>query len=171
MAGNQRSQPVRERIFSANVVTITPQTLAPQLEVFGEIRARRTLELRAPRAGRVVEIAPGLAEGASVSEGQVLLRLDPADATSARDLAQASLADTKAEARDAARGLELARDDLAAAQGQLVLREQALTRQQDLQQRGVGSPAAVETAALAKIFRRAGGGLAPRGFGAGRGAG
>ncbi|PJF08362.1 efflux RND transporter periplasmic adaptor subunit [Pseudorhodobacter sp. MZDSW-24AT] len=142
-------QPARERVFTANVVTVVPGDLVPQTVAFGEIRSRRTLELRAPRGGRVLEIAEGVEDGASVTEGQVLLRLDPADATSARDLAQAGLREAEAEVRDAARGLTLARDDLAAAQAQAELRGQALTRQQDLQGRGVGSPAAVETAALA----------------------
>lgn len=142
-------QPARERVFTANVVTVTPGVVVPQTVAFGEIRSRRTLELRAPRGGRVLEIAEGVEDGATVTEGQVLVRLDPADATSARDLAQAGLREAEAEGRDAARGLALAGDDLAAAQAQAVLRGQALTRQEDLQRRGVGSPAAVETAALA----------------------
>ena len=148
LATDRPGQPARERVFSANVMVVTPQTIAPQTVAFGEIRSRRTLELRAPRGGRVLEIAPGVEDGATVTEGQVLVRLDPADATSVRDLAQAGLSEAEAEGRDADRGLLLARDDLAAAQAQAVLRGQALTRQEDLQRRGVGSPAAVETAAL-----------------------
>ncbi len=149
MAGDKPSQPARERVFSANVMTVTAGTIVPELAGFGEIRSRRTLEVRAPRSGRVIEIGSGVEDGASVSEGQLLLRLDPADAISARDLAQASVTEAEAEVRDADRALILARDDLAAAQSQLGLRRQALTRQEDLQARGVGSPAAVETAALA----------------------
>ena len=149
LATDRPGQPARERVFSANVMEVTPGTVVPQTVAFGEIRSRRTLELRAPRGGRVLEIAEGVEDGATVTEGQVLVRLDPADATSARDLAQAGLRETEAEGRDAERGLQLARDDLAAAEAQATLRGQALTRQEDLQRRGVGSPAAVETAALA----------------------
>lgn len=143
------AQPARERVFSANVQVVTPGVLTPQTVAFGEIRSRRTLELRAPGGGRVLEIAAGVEDGATVTEGQVLVRLDPVDATSARDLAQAGLREAEAEVRDGDRGLLLARDDLAAAEAQTTLRRQALTRQEDLQTRGVGSPAAVETAALA----------------------
>lgn len=149
MAGGGPSAPQRERVFSANVVTVTPETVAPQMVAFGEIRSSRTLELRSPRAGRIIEIAPGFQDGATVEAGQLLLRLDPADAISARDLAQAGVAEAEADGRDAARALALSQDDLAAAQAQLDLRRQALTRQEDLQARGVGSAAAVETAALA----------------------
>lgn len=141
--------PARERVFSANVLTVTPETRVPEMVAFGEILSSRTLELRSPRAGRIVELAPVFQDGALVAEGQLLVRLDPADATSARDLAQAGVAEAEAEGRDAARALDLARDDLAAAEAQLGLRRQALTRQEDLQARGVGSSAAVETAALA----------------------
>lgn len=149
MAADRPSQPVRERVYSANVIAVTPASITPEMLAFGEIRSRRTLDLRAPRGGRVIELASGFEDGAEVRAGDVLLRLDPADATSARDLALATVADAEAEGRDAARALTLAQDDLAAAQGQVELRQQALTRQEDLQKRGVGSPAAVETAALA----------------------
>ncbi len=48
-----------------------------------------------------------------------------------------------------ARALSLGRDELVAAEAQAALRAQALTRQNDLQAKGIGSAAAVETAALA----------------------
>ena len=150
LAQDSPAQPARERVFSANVVTITPTVITPQLRAFGEVRSRRTLELRAPQSGRVLQIADGVEDGASVTAGQLLVQLDPADALSARDLARAGLSDAEAEVRDANRGLVIARDDLAAAQAQLVLRQQALTRQNDLMARGVGSAAAVETAAFAQ---------------------
>ena len=149
LAKGEGGPPARERIYSANVVTVTAGRVVPQIVAFGEIRSRRTLELRAPRGGRIVEIAPGIEDGASVTEGQVLLRLDPADATATRDLAKASVSEAEADQKDAARAKDLAQDDLAAAEAQLVLRRQALTRQEELQKRGVGSPAAVETAGLA----------------------
>ncbi|QYK41389.1 MAG: HlyD family efflux transporter periplasmic adaptor subunit [Paracoccaceae bacterium] len=149
LAGGAAAPPARERVFSANVVTARAETVTPAMTVFGEIRSRRTLELRSPRAGTVLDLADPFEDGAAVRAGQVLWRLDPADATSARDLARSDLRQREGEAREAARALELARDDLAAAQAQAALRAQALARQQDLRGRGVGSEAAVETAALA----------------------
>lgn len=149
MAGGRPSQPARERVFSVNVVTAEATSLSPTLTAFGEIRSRRTLELRSPRAGTVIALGDGVEDGAAVTAGQLLLRLDPADATTARDLAQSDMARAQAEARDAERALALSRDDVAAAQTQADLRQQALDRQKDLQARGVGSASAVETAALA----------------------
>jgi len=149
MAGGGPGAPARERVFSANVVTAVQTDFAPVLTAFGEIRSRGTLELRAPRAGTVIALGDGVEDGASVRAGQLLLRLDPADATAARDLAKSDMARAEAELRDADRALLLARDDVAAAQAQADLRAQALARQIDLEKRGVGSAAAVETAALA----------------------
>jgi multidrug efflux pump subunit AcrA (membrane-fusion protein) len=149
LAGNSPAQPARERVFSANMILATPTAFTPTLTAFGEVRARRTLELRAPSAGTVVELGAGVEDGATVTAGQLLLRLDPADATTARDLAQSDMTRANAELADAQAALLLARDDVAAAQTQADLRKQALDRQNDLQARRVGSNAAVETAALA----------------------
>jgi hypothetical protein len=140
---------VEERIFSANVVSVKPATIAPVLTAYGEVRSRRTLELRSAVGGTIVDLAPGFEDGAAVSEGAILIRLDPADKTSARDLAVASVSEAQAEQASAGADLGLARDDLAAAERQIALREQALSRQQDLRSRGGGSDAAVEDAALA----------------------
>lgn len=139
----------RERVFAANVMLVEATEVTPVLTTFGEVRSRRTLELRAPGSGTVISLADGFEDGASVKAGQLLLRLDPADAKAARDLALTDQQKIEAEVRDALRALALAGDELAAAGAQAALRAQALARQNDLKARGVGSEAAVETAALA----------------------
>ncbi|CUH38419.1 Efflux pump periplasmic linker BepD precursor [Jannaschia seosinensis] len=140
--------PAQERVLAVNVVRATPETITPVLTTFGEIRARRILELRAPGGGRVVELAEGFEEGAAVREGEVLMRIDPAAAEADLAVARADLAGAEAELRDAERGLDLARAELAGAQAQRDLQQQALDRQEDLAARGVGAAATVETAKL-----------------------
>ncbi len=149
-----RTPPQRERVFAVGVVTAQPGVQTPVLEAFGEIRAQRTLELRAAAAGRIIEISEAFVEGGAVKAGDLLVRIDPADATSARDRVAADLADAEAEVRDAQAALILARDDQAAAQDQADLRDKALARQQDLAARGVGTAAAVETAELSAASAR-----------------
>lgn len=149
LAADGLAEPARERVFTANLVRAEAAIVEPVLTVFGEVRSRRTLELRSPRAGTVVHLAEDFRDGARVAAGQLLLRLDPADAASARDIARSNVLTAEAEGREAARALILAQDDLAAARAQTQLRAQALARQEDLRTRGVGSDAAVETAALA----------------------
>jgi len=149
LAGGGAAAPVHEREFTAAVVTAIAGPVVPVMTAFGEVRSTRTLELRSPRPGTVIWLAAGFEDGAAVRAGEVLVRLDPADAVAARGLAQSDLARAEAEVAEATRARDLARDELAAAQRQAALRAQALARQTDLAARGVGSAAAVETAALA----------------------
>jgi len=149
MAGQGGGSPVRERVFAAEVATIAIGPQTPILTAFGEIRSRRTLELRAPAEGMVIELAPGFEEGGAVQAGQVLMRIDPAQADSALASARTDLRDAEAELAEAARALDLAGEDVAAARVQAELRARALARQQDLLARGVGSAAIVEDAELA----------------------
>ncbi|MBT8408788.1 MAG: HlyD family efflux transporter periplasmic adaptor subunit, partial [Alphaproteobacteria bacterium] len=142
-------RPARERVFAANVVTIQPETIQPVLTTFGEVRSRRTLELRAASGGEVIWLSDKVEEGGSVEAGDVLVRIDPAEARSALDTARADLAEAEADLREAERAIGLAADEITAAENQARLRANALSRQNDLLERGVGSTAAVETAELA----------------------
>ncbi len=144
-----RTYPQRERVQAVNVVTVDTATIPPELTVFGDIRSRRTLDLRPTVGGTVVMADPAFVEGGQVSAGQVLFRIDPVEAQAALDRARADLADAEAGLQDSQRALALGQDELAAAVEQAGLRAQALTRAQDLQTRGVGSASAVETAELA----------------------
>ena len=140
---------VSEWIFSVNVVPVAPGTEIPVLTAFGEVQSRRCLELRAARSGALVDLDPAFVEGGRVRAGQVLARVDPAEAEAALARAESDLLDAKAEVREADRAILLARDELAAAEDQAGLREKALQRQLDLAARNVGTVAAVETAELA----------------------
>ncbi|WP_187431324.1 Multidrug resistance protein MdtA [Roseobacter fucihabitans] len=144
-----------ERVFAVNLIRAEAQTISPILETFGEIKSRRTLELRAAIEGRVVELSEVFEDGGRVGAGEVLARIDPADMLSVLDRAKADLADAQAEVRDAARSRDLARDEETAAEDQVDLRQKAYRRQVDLAARGVGTSAAVETAELAVAAARA----------------
>ncbi|WP_308915777.1 efflux transporter periplasmic adaptor subunit [Jannaschia sp. LMIT008] len=142
-------RPVEERSFRAAVVDLTPQDVTPVLSAFGEVRAARTLELRAPAGGRVVELSDAWADGGRVAAGDVLLRLDPADAEAAAALARADLSGAQADLRVARTAADLARQELDGAEAQRDLQAQALDRARDLSQRGIGAAATVEAAELA----------------------
>ncbi|WP_300513259.1 HlyD family efflux transporter periplasmic adaptor subunit [Aliiroseovarius sp.] len=149
MAQDTGLRPARERVLGVNVVTVAPGQARPTLSAFGELRSRRVLELRAASGGTLVELADGFEEGGTVTAGDLLARIDPTDFESALVIARAEAAQAAADLADAEQALELAGDDLANAERQAALRAAALTRQRDLVARGVGTEAAVETAALA----------------------
>lgn len=154
MSREARAPQVRERVFAVNVVPAVPQTVSPDLSAFGEIQSLRTLQIRAAVRGTVIELSDDFAEGAHVAAGDVLVRIDPSDAEAALERAEADHKDAELETREAARALELARDELAATQEQAALRERAFKRAQDLAARGVATEATVETAELAASSAR-----------------
>ncbi len=150
--GQDRS--ARERVFAVAVTRVRLQTAHPVIETYGEIRARRRLDIRAPRGGTIIALSPSFVEGGRVSRGEVLVRFDPADARNAVEIARANLSDARAEMTQAQEAIGLARDDLAGAQAQAALRDGALARQKKLLARAVGTDAAVEGAALAAAAAR-----------------
>ena len=149
MSKETRAPQARERVFTVNVVPASPETISPVLEVFGEIQSRRTLDLRLPSSGQVIELSPNFIEGGQVQAGEVLVRVNDADAQSVLARAKADVTDALGEVTEAERAIALAQDELAAAQQQADLRQRAYERQQDLQTRGVGTAASVEAAELA----------------------
>ncbi len=145
----ENEQPkARERVFAVTVRPAVFETITPNLEAFGEVQSRRRLELRAALGGRVIALADDFEDGGTVTTGEVLVELDPADAQSALDRAKSDLLDAQFEERDAERSLLLAQDELKSAEAQAELRERALQRQRDLESRGVGATASVEEAEL-----------------------
>lgn len=155
MADTPSARPSRERVYAVNVTTVTAGPVTPRIETFGEIRARATLDIRAQTGGRITWLAEGMEDGATVTAGALLARVDPTDAEAALEVARSELAEAEAELRDAERALELAGDELDAAREQADLRTGALDRQRDLAERGVGTEAAIETAALAEAAAKA----------------
>ncbi|MGX0902571.1 membrane fusion protein (multidrug efflux system) [Roseovarius sp. MBR-79] len=146
-AGREARVPERrERVFAVRVIRPEAETVAPTLTAFGRIESRRTLEIRAQAGGVITELAPGFVEGGTVTAGQVLARIDPADAEAALARSKTDLADARAEEREAVRALDLAHDELAARQEQAEIQTRALARQRDLESRGVGTLTAIEAA-------------------------
>lgn len=154
MGKENRARPAQERVFAVNVIRAEIGAETPVLKTFGEVKSRRTLELRAATAGRVIELSEQFVDGGAVMAGDVLVRIDPANAQSTVSRVQADIADAQADGRDATRALALAKDEQLAAQEQADLRAKAQQRQSDLLARGVGTAAAVEVAELAASSAR-----------------
>ncbi|NDR55949.1 efflux RND transporter periplasmic adaptor subunit [Aliiruegeria sabulilitoris] len=150
LARESRQRPAQERIMPVNSVVIEAGTATPVITAFGQVQSRRILELRAGAGGRIVELHDQFDAGATVEQGTLLARIDPTDALSALEIAQTERAEAEVELRDAERNLVLVGDELVASRAQARLRSQALKRQEDLANRGVGTEAAIETAALAE---------------------
>jgi len=143
-----RRAPARERSYAVNVAELAPQTIAPVTTAYGQVESWRTLQIRASSQGRIVDIAGKFRDGAAVRTGDLLLKIDPADAEFAVLDAEAALADAeslKAEAEEAIIGAE---QELVAARRQLELRRQALNRQTQLLEKGYSTMVQVESEEL-----------------------
>ena len=173
-----KKRPARERVFSTDVMIAKLTDIEPTINSFGEIRSNRTLELRAPSGGNVIMLSGSFEEGGIVKKGELLLKIDPADAQSAVDVARADLAEAEVQLTDARGSLQLAKDELSvdvakanlvesevqlaeavgslelaegeviSAQEQLDLKERAYNRQKNLRKRGVVTDSSLEAAEL-----------------------
>lgn len=138
-----------EQVYAARLVTVAPGVVQPQMQVFGQVLSRRELQLRAGAGGRIVQLDPALQEGGTVVAGQLLARIDPSAAQAALDSSQAERADAQGVLEDARRRVDIAAQDVAAADRQAELRAAAVTRQEQLADRGLGTSLDRETAELA----------------------
>lgn len=108
MATRPRLVPMErpEHVWPVEAVSAHYADHQPTLELYGEIVAGRRSELRPQVAGEVVAIGPGLHEGASVQQGELLLKVDPFDYETA-------LAEQRALLNEAEASLEKLQRDLA----------------------------------------------------------
>ncbi|QFT30816.1 Macrolide export protein MacA [Labrenzia sp. THAF82] len=143
-----RQRPARERIYSVNVSELAPQTVTPLTTAFGQVESWRSLQLRASSEGRLVNVASKFRDGAAVAEGELLLKIDPANAEFLFLDAEAALADAEAQKAEAEEAIVGAEQELEAARRQLALRRQALERQQQLKDKGYSTAVQVETEEL-----------------------
>lgn len=140
----------KERSYAVTVATLEAETVVPVITTYGHLTSGRTLELRAAVAGPLLGLSENFRDGGTVAEGEILFRIDPARLETARDLARTDLAEAVADLAEARATLALAKLEVEAAQVQLDLRAQAVTRQEGLRDRGVATEADVETAGLAR---------------------
>lgn len=96
---NSRSElPRREGIATVPVVevlTAEPGPVPITVDSRGIVAASTNIELVSEVSGRVIEVAPEFVEGGAVSEGTVLLRIDPIDYEVALSVARAAVASAK----------------------------------------------------------------------------
>jgi multidrug efflux pump subunit AcrA (membrane-fusion protein) len=140
----------REQVYSVAVETLTPETVTPIITVYGRLSSGRTLEVRSSVPGVLVGLSANFRDGGSVAAGEVLFQIDPARLKAALALAETDLVEANAAQAEAKAALELAKLEAGASRAQFDLRNQALTRQLGLRERGVATDADVEASVLAR---------------------
>jgi RND family efflux transporter MFP subunit len=89
-------QEPRSYVPLVEVLPLIPETVRLQVEANGVVEAEDPLPLAPEVGGRVVGIAEDLVEGGRVAAGEVLFRIDPADAGTSLAAAEAALQGARA---------------------------------------------------------------------------
>lgn len=149
--------PQRERRETEYVVDMAPVRIAdhaPMLNLYGEIVAARTVDLRALVAGEIVYNSDNLKAGGSVAKGEELVRIDRFDYEGALVEAKANLAEARARQVEN-RGLVATElDNLERAQEQLEFAEKDFDRAKQLLETGSLTQRTVEERELLLSQRR-----------------
>lgn len=130
------------------VLTLAPVEVVPRVIGYGAVGPAREWRAVARIDGEVVETAPNLANGESVSAGTPLLRIDDTDL-------RLALAQTDAQLRALDVKDETLRASRALSQSDLELSEAELARQRTLQDQGVATQSRLEQADRAVLAARA----------------
>ena len=105
----------KEIVWSVAAQKVDYQTYQPRITAFGELRARREVNLRALVSGEVVATSAGFEDGARVTKGDVLLEIDPFTYENQLADAQAQLKGAKAVLKERKAASKLARQEKARA--------------------------------------------------------
>ena len=129
------------RTFEPTVYTVDTTLAAradnrPEIRLYGQVGTGRNVDLRTAVAGDVVEIHPDLVAGRRVSEGAVLLRIDPFAYEGALVEARANLSAAQGAIAEIDARLASEREQLEAANAQLDLASADLDRATQLAQSG-----------------------------------
>lgn len=100
----------RDKAVEVNLEEVQRRDLVAMVTASGNIRARRSVDISSDISARVAELR--VEEGDEVAEGDILLRLDPAQPRAATSRAQAALSQAQAQAAQQEANLIRARRDL-----------------------------------------------------------
>lgn len=90
----ERQKPrLAEKVWLIEVLAAQAQTIAPNVTLYGRIESPERLQAAAPGAGVVQRVF--VRNGSQVSQGQMLIRLDPRDFDAARRQSEADLRDAE----------------------------------------------------------------------------
>ena len=121
-----------EPIYAVRSLRAEAKTHQPMISVFGEVTARRSVELRALVAGPVVEASDNLIVGGRVAARELLVRIDPFSYEGAVDEARANLEEAKASLAEAQAQRDAWEQDFLRLKEQVAIAERDLKRAESL---------------------------------------
>lgn len=125
-------RPFQPTVYSIETVTAEPAVNTPQLLLYGEVQAARSVELRPLVNGEIIAVNPELKAGSYVAAGDVLLEIDTFTYRGALSEARANLAQARATLAETRARMIAEQEQLEASEMQLALAESDLERAQSL---------------------------------------
>lgn len=109
----QRIEATRKSAALVETLTVQRGTYSPNLIVLGTVEPAQDIVLSPRVSGQVVELSPSFVPGGMVREGELLLRIDPADFVNALSVSESELQQAEASLKIEEGRQSLARKELA----------------------------------------------------------
>ena len=142
-------RPRPERVSTIETVPAVLAANRPTLTLYGEVVAGRSIDLRAPTSGEIVEVSPDLRAGLRVEREQRLLAIDDFDARAALAEARADLATTRGQIAETEARIAAEEAQIAASEEQAQLAREDFERTESLVRRGTLPAAQLDQKRLA----------------------
>ena len=127
---------VVENSWPVSTVSVRYEDLAPVIRVYGEVVARRTVDVQPMVGGQIVEVWESFKEGGLVEAGEPLVRIDPFEYEASVQEAKASLQEGRARLTESESRYAQEREMLASDEEKLTLRARDLARSDRLAEQG-----------------------------------
>jgi RND family efflux transporter MFP subunit len=139
-----KARPVFPTVYTVDTIIAQTGTYQPVINLYGDIVAGRSVELRSLVSGEIISVSPKLKSGGTVEAGEFLLEIDPFDFLGALREAEANAAETAAKINEANARLMLEQSGLASARDQLELANSDFSRIADLRKSGAANQKQVD---------------------------
>lgn len=137
-------RPPFKTVYTVSSVVAERGSFQPKMTVYGEIQAAKTIELRPLVTGKVIEINPELKVGASVSENDMLFKIDPFSFETALAAAKSNVLETRARIAENEANIRIEQSRIRNLQDQLQIAKNDLERISQLRSRGTATAKDVE---------------------------
>ncbi|MCY6382545.1 efflux RND transporter periplasmic adaptor subunit [Hoeflea prorocentri] len=125
-------RPFQPTVYSIETVVAEQAVNTPQLMLYGEVQAARSVELRPLVNGEIIAVNPELKAGSYVAGGDVLIEIDAFSYRGALSEARANLAQARATLAETKARMVSEQEQLEASEMQLTLAESDLERAESL---------------------------------------
>ncbi len=141
--------PPEERVWTVVAVPAIQESVQPTIRAFGEVVARREVELHPLVAGPVVEVGPNFVDGGLIHVGELLIAIETLDYETAVREIEAQIAENRGRIEEYQNERFGEEDKLEIFQEQRHLNRIDLERRERLTERGTGSQKSLDQARLA----------------------